>query len=44
MPAALEDKVIEQPANAIYLVLPTLPEEKLSDEALDKVAGGGGSA
>ncbi|SHH98001.1 NHLP leader peptide domain-containing protein [Desulfosporosinus lacus DSM 15449] len=40
LPAALEVKVIEQPANALYLVLPTLLPEKLSDEALDTVAGG----
>lgn len=40
LPAALEVKVIEQPANALYLVLPTLSDE-LSDEALDNVAAGG---
>jgi len=39
LPAGLEVKVIQQPANALYLVLPTMPEE-LSDEALDNVAGG----
>ena len=39
LPAALEIKVIEQPANALYLVLPTLPDE-LSDEVLESVAGG----
>ena len=39
LPAALELKVIEQPANALYLVLPTLPAE-LSDEELESVAGG----
>ena len=39
LPASLEVKVIEQPANALYLVLPTLPDE-LSDEDLDSVAGG----
>jgi hypothetical protein len=39
LPATLEIKVIEQPANAIYLVLPTVTDE-LSDEALDGVAGG----
>jgi hypothetical protein len=40
LPAALEIKVLEQPANTLYLVLPTAIEE-LSDEALDAVAGGG---
>jgi hypothetical protein len=39
LPETLEVKVIEQPANALYLVLPTMPDE-LSDEALDNVAGG----
>ncbi len=39
LPAALEVKVIEQPANALYLVLPTISGE-LSDEALEAVAGG----
>ncbi|AET69224.1 TOMM propeptide domain protein [Desulfosporosinus orientis DSM 765] len=39
LPASLEIKVIEQPANALYLVLPTMSDE-LSDEALDAVAGG----
>lgn len=39
LPGLLEIKVIEQPANALYLVLPTLPDE-LDDEALDSVAGG----
>jgi hypothetical protein len=39
LPTTLEIKVIEQPANAIYLVLPTVTDE-LSDEALDGVAGG----
>ena len=39
LPSALEVKVIEQPANALYLVLPTMSEE-LSDDALDNVAGG----
>lgn len=40
LPDALEIKVIEQPANALYLVLPTLPG-KLSDEVLDAVLAGG---
>ena len=39
LPADLEIKVIEQPANALYLILPTMPNE-LSDEALDNVSGG----
>jgi hypothetical protein len=39
LPAALEIKVIEQPSNVLYLVLPTMPDE-LSDEALEIVAGG----
>lgn len=39
LPADLEVKVIAQPANALYLALPTLPDEP-SDEALDSVAGG----
>ena len=39
LPATLEIKVIEQPANALYLVLPTMTDE-LSDEELDSVAGG----
>lgn len=38
-PNALEVKVIEQPANALYLVLPSIPDE-LSDEALEQVAAG----
>jgi hypothetical protein len=38
LPAALEVKVIEQPANALYLVVPKIDE--LSDEALDLAAGG----
>ena len=40
LPDTLEVKVFEQPENALYLVLPTISDE-LSDEALDKVAGGG---
>ena len=43
LPESLEIKVIEQPANALYLVLPTLPDE-LSDEDLDSVAGGADQA
>ena len=47
-PAGLEVKVIEQPANALYLVLPIQPEKKfsgeLSDDALAKVAGGTATA
>ncbi|GAB6174407.1 hypothetical protein JCM15765_38850 [Paradesulfitobacterium aromaticivorans] len=39
LPAAMEVKVIEQPANTLYLVLPTQSDE-LSDETLDSVAGG----
>ncbi|AET69229.1 TOMM propeptide domain protein [Desulfosporosinus orientis DSM 765] len=42
LPEALEVKVIEQPANALYLVLPTISDE-LSDEALENVAGGQGN-
>lgn len=38
LPAALEIKIIEQPTNALYLVLP--PMSELSDEELDGVAGG----
>lgn len=39
LPEAVEVKVIEQPANALYLVLP-LTSGELSDESLDNVAGG----
>ena len=39
LPDQLEVKVIEQPANALYLILPIMPDE-LSDEELDQVAGG----
>lgn len=39
LPKTVEVKVIEQPANALYLVLPTISDE-LTDEALDNVAGG----
>ncbi|WP_094607852.1 hypothetical protein SPSIL_056020 [Sporomusa silvacetica DSM 10669] len=38
-PAALEVKVIEQPANVFYLVLPTATGQT-SDEELDMVSGG----
>jgi hypothetical protein len=40
LPDALEVKVIEQPLNTIYLVLPTSSSEELSDEALSTVVGG----
>jgi hypothetical protein len=40
LPAGLEVKLIEQPADTLYLILPTMSGE-LSDEALDEVAGGG---
>lgn len=39
LPDAVEVKVIDQPANALYLVLPIVPDE-LSDEALEAVSGG----
>jgi len=39
LPNTLEVKVIEQPANTLYLILPTISDE-LSDEMLDKVTGG----
>lgn len=39
LPADLEFKVIEQPANVLYLVLPTMSDE-LSDDQLDMIAGG----
>lgn len=40
LPASLEVRVIEQPANALYLVLPAAQVSELSNEALDAVAGG----
>lgn len=39
LPENLEVKVIEQPQNALYLILPTISDE-LSDELLDEVTGG----
>lgn len=39
LPAAWEVKVIEQPANAIYLILPTFSGDELSEEELDSIVG-----
>lgn len=35
LPASLEIKVIEQPANVLYLVLPAMSDDKLSDDQLE---------
>lgn len=40
LPVAWEVKVIEQPANVLYLVLPAMSGDELSDEELDSIAGG----
>ncbi len=40
LPDEVDIKVIEQPENAIYIVLPTQPNSELSDNELDQVSGG----
>jgi len=40
LPATMEVKVIEQPANVLYLVLPAAQASELSHEALSAVTGG----
>ncbi len=42
VPEGVEVKVVENTATLFHLVLPPRPDEELSDEALDKVAGGTG--
>jgi hypothetical protein len=39
LPANLEVKAIQEPANGLYIVVPHVPAE-LSDEDLERVAGG----
>jgi len=41
VPAGVTVKVVENSASHFHLVLPPKPTGELSDEALDKVAGGG---
>jgi hypothetical protein len=38
LPAGLEVKAIQEPANALYIVVPSVPE--LSDTELEQAAGG----
>ncbi len=40
VPDGVEVKVVENTETLFHLVLPPRPDEELSDEALDKVAGG----
>jgi hypothetical protein len=42
VPAGVALKVVENTDKVIHLVLPARPNSELSDEALDKVAGGDG--
>ncbi|MFO1162802.1 MAG: hypothetical protein U1E60_28475 [Reyranellaceae bacterium] len=44
VPAGVTVEVVENSANLFHLVLPLEPTSELSDEALDKVAGGRWSA
>jgi hypothetical protein len=39
LPAGLEVKAFQEPANSLYLVVPAIPAE-LSDAQLEQVAGG----
>jgi len=39
LPAGLEVKAFQEPANSLYLVVPAIPPE-LSDAQLEQVAGG----
>ena len=41
VPAGVTVNVVENTSNTMHLVLPQRPEGELSDEVLDKVAGGG---
>ena len=42
IPDNLEIKIVEEAENVAYFVLPHIPSDLLSDDALDAVAGGGG--
>ena len=41
MPAGMTVTVVEDTDKQFHLVLPPVPTDELSDEALDAVAGGG---
>jgi hypothetical protein len=43
VPSGVTVKVVENTATQFHLVLPPKPTDKLSDEALDRVAAGWGS-
>ena len=40
VPEKIEIKVVEESAKVLYLVLPVNPEDELTDESLESVAGG----
>jgi len=40
LPATLEVKVIEQPFNALYIVMPATETGELPDDTLDQIVGG----